>query len=645
MTSTIARVLLDSPLPQLDHLFDYRIPESIAADVSAGVRVTMPLRSTGRMAQGWVVEVADESAFAGQLADLKTVVSAVPVLSPLVYELARKIADRQAGVASDVVRLAIPPRHVRGEKAYIATDNAVERAVTALSLTGYSLEDGKIVQPGSRTALTAIPRLLPNEHGAIPHWAATFAEIATQALAAQQSAILVVPDYRDQEVLERALSAVVPADAIVSVDARQPNARRFEHHLRLMRGGSFVVIGNRSALYSPIANAAVIAIWDDSDSSYVEQHSPGAHARDVALVRQEMTGCALVFARFTPSIDVHRLISVGWLTAIEPDRTVRPKVILESEPSAPGLSSAAFTAAKEAVKTGPVLLQVASPGYSNSAMCAGCRAAARCEHCAGALYFPAPRATPQCRVCGALATTWSCTSCDGRALQPVGSAAGRTAEDLGKAFPGVPVIVSDGERQLTEVPDSPALVIATRGAEPIPASGYRAVVLLDAARMLAREGLGVAEDAYRWWSTAASYAAADAPVFLPHVDGPLARSFATWSMASWTEAELRERAQLRLPPAVRVATVTGKAADLAAASEIAARFAALGRLESFGPHVVDDEHSRLVLRFDYAIGAELAAELKALAVRVATRRRSSVAGRRQQPAIVRVRMDDSEVFA
>lgn len=644
MASTIARVLLDSPLPQLDHLFDYRIPESLAADVSVGVRVTMPLRSTGRMAQGWVVELADRSEFGGVLAELKTVVSPVPTLSPLVYSLARRVADRQAGTASDVVRLAIPARHVRAEKAHLASVELESEPVIARELSGYAVGTN-LVQPERRAALTAIPRLVMSDDSALPHWCATFAELATQALATEQSAILVVPDYRDQEVLERALAAVIPADRIVTVDARQSNAERYRNHLRLLRGGSFVVVGNRSALYSPIANAALIALWDDSDQAYVEPHAPGAHARDVALLRQEITGCALVVARFTPSLDVHRLISVGWLQSVEPARTERPRVILEPEPSSRGLSSQAFSAAKEASRTGPVLLQVSNPGYSTAGMCANCHAPARCGQCAGALYFRSAGAPPQCRVCGAMATTWSCTSCHEQRIQPVGAAAGRTAEELGRAFPGLPIVISDGERQLTTVADQPALVIATRGAEPIATRGYRAVVLLDAARMLAREGLHVAEDAFRAWSNAAGLAAPDAPVFLPHVDGPLAQAFATWSMARWTEAEFADRAQLGLPPAVRVASVTAKPTDIAEVRAALSEVDQHGRIELIGPQPADEGNVRLIVKYEYALGTRLAADLKAIAVRAATRRRGGVPGRRQTPAIVRVRMDDSEVFA
>lgn len=57
--STVARVLIDSPLPQLNRLFDYAIPAELDAHALPGVRVKVPLRSAGRMVEGWLVERGD----------------------------------------------------------------------------------------------------------------------------------------------------------------------------------------------------------------------------------------------------------------------------------------------------------------------------------------------------------------------------------------------------------------------------------------------------------------------------------------------------------------------------------------------------------------------------------------------------------
>src|SRR6218665_73747 len=90
--------------------------------IRVGVRVRVPLRSGGRIANAWVIEVVTESAFVGKLSELDDVVSAVPVLTREVWRLVRAAADRAAGNASDILRLAIPTRYVRAEKAWVAAE-------------------------------------------------------------------------------------------------------------------------------------------------------------------------------------------------------------------------------------------------------------------------------------------------------------------------------------------------------------------------------------------------------------------------------------------------------------------------------------------------------------------------------------------
>src|SRR3954451_2025591 len=153
----IARVLLDTPLPQLDHLFDYRIPDELRGSVVPGVRVRVPLRMAGRIADGYVVETAATSEVPGELTPIEALVSEQPVLTPEVYALARAVADRAAGSASDVLRLAIPKRQVRVEKAWRDGRRPPEPdgVPAAPEVTGYP--DGILGGPGDRVALDALP--------------------------------------------------------------------------------------------------------------------------------------------------------------------------------------------------------------------------------------------------------------------------------------------------------------------------------------------------------------------------------------------------------------------------------------------------------------------------------------------------------
>jgi primosomal protein N' (replication factor Y) len=170
----------------------------------------------------------------------------------------------------------------------------------------------------------------------------------------------------------------------------------------------------------------------------------------------------------------------------------------------------------------------------------------------------------------------------------------RTAEELGRAFPGVPVVVADGEHRVLEVPRRTSLVVATRGAEPVVAGGYAAVLIVDGERELQRPGLRTTENCLRWWGHAASLAADDGVVVLANVAGEFGALFAGNQWEAIVETELRERRALGFPPATRAIAVRGTIVDLQRVRELP---------EVQGHRVIgpapDGETFRIVILADY----------------------------------------------
>src|SRR4051794_469570 len=587
MPDEVAQVVLDSPLPHLDHLFDYHIPSELADEVRPGVRVKAPLRVAGRTADGYVVGTATTSSAPGRLSELDRVVSPAPVLAPEVWHLARAVADRAAGTASDVLRLAVPKRQARVEKAWLAAPPDPPATPSAAS-TPVATE----LLAGRRIAAEAVPRLTEVAGEWIGDWAVEVAAHAAAVAAEGRSVIVAAPARRDLDQLEAALVAGPAAANALRIDAARPAAERYRAHLAALGGGPWILFGNRSAVYAPAADLGALIVWDAAGGFHREPLAPYAGTRDVALLRQEQSGSGLLLLAHARSTAVQRLVRVGWVAGAARPRPT-PKVVLTPDDD-PGrrIPSAAWRDAREALATGPVLVQVARPGDA------------------------------------ALRALGS-----GEAVPPPD--AGRTAHDLGRAFPGVRVLVADGEQVRDTIDAEPALVVATRGAEPRVSGGYWAVLLLDGRRMLARESLLVAEDCLRWWANAAALAAPGAPVHLVGVQGDVAVALATWNSPGFADRQLADRRSLRFPPAVRLAQLPGSPALV---DELVEELSTVGAEALVRGQ--EGGEARVVLRFDYAAGHQVAATAKAAIVRRGPRRRPAGPGR---PApTLKVRFDVPE---
>jgi primosomal protein N' (replication factor Y) len=239
------------------------------------------------------------------------------------------------------------------------------------------------------------------------------------------------------------------------------------------------------------------------------------------------------------------------------------------------IPSVALRAARSSLQAGaPVLVQVPRRGYIPSLACGRCRAIARCRHCTGPLSLHEQSAGDGsargavCRWCGRAEPAVRCARCGSDTVRAVVVGAKRTAEELGRAFAGTPVITSAGDAIVAEVAARPALVVATPGAEPRATGGYGAALLLDTWALLGRQDLRAAEDAlWRWMSAAALVRArGDGGVVMVVAESsiPTVQSLIRWDPVGHAEAELTARTEVGLPPSVHMAALDGTSGGVAA---------------------------------------------------------------------------------
>ena len=573
----VARVLVDVPLAHLDRPFDYLVPSKLDDRVVPGSRVKV--RFAGQDVDGFVLERVEHSEHPGRLTPLRRAVSAEPVLSPAVARLSEAVAARYAGTRSDVLRLALPPRHATVEKQKSVPAGPVEVDPVAAVSAWAPYDGGGLV---SALAAGASPRAV---WSALPgvDWPLLLAHAAASSLASGRGTLLLAPDRRDVARIDAALTAVLGAGRHVVLAADSGPAMRYRAFLALLRGAVRVVVGTRAAAFAPVHDLGLVAMWDDGDDLYAEPRAPYPHAREVLLMRAQEESCAVILGGLARTVEGEYLVRTGWAVELVADRaTLRaraPQVSvtgatdreLERDPLARSarLPRTAYDAIRTGLETGPVLIQTPRQGYLTSLACDRCRTPARCRACAGPLRITAAHDPPSCRWCGTLEAQWTCPECGGRGLRAPTLGAGWTAEELGRSFPLVPVRTSAGDRILAEIDDRPAIVVATPGAEPVAAGGYPCVVLLDTWLMLSRADLRTGEESLRRWFNAAGLArpaaAGGRVVAVGEPGAPALQALVRWDPAGFAYREMTERKSAHLPPASRLATVTGSAEDVEAA--------------------------------------------------------------------------------
>jgi primosomal protein N' (replication factor Y) (superfamily II helicase) len=646
----VARVQVDVPLAHLDRPFDYLVPEEFAETAVPGCRVRV--RFAGQKVDGFLLSRVAESDHKGRLEYLDRVVSAEPVLAPEIATLARAVADRYGGSLIDVLRLAIPPRHARVE-AESPPERPEPPEIPENRWQRYVRGEAFVEALRAGRQAHAVWQALPGED-----WPARLAEVAATVAATGRGALLVVPDHRDVARLEAACVALAGKDVVVALSADLGPAQRYRRWLAIRRGSARIVVGTRAAAFGPIQDPGVFAVWDDGDDLHAEPRSPYPHVRDVLIQRAHLSGAAMLVAGFARTAEAQLLVETGWAREIaavrDAVRASAPRVTaigehdaqLAKDPAArtARIPTVAFEAARSALAAGaPVLVQVPRAGYVPALACQACRTPARCRRCAGPLALRAGgddvASAPYCRWCGAPDATFRCAACGSRRLRAITIGAKRTAEELGRSFPDVPVLSSGASQVLSEVDDKAALVVATVGAEPLAHNGYGAALLLDGWAMLGRADLRAAEEALRRWMAAAALVrpagVGGRVVVMAESSLQPVQALVRWDPAWHAAQELVARTELGFPPAMRIASVDGVPEALAAFLD---ELDLPPSGEVLGPVPLENgqsEKERALLRVSRADGRALAAAIAATqAVRTA----------RKEPDPVRVQLDPLELL-
>ena len=512
-----ARVRVDTGVFHLDQLYDYQIPEKLTSLISVGVRVQLPFGN--RETEGIVVERVAEPERAGELKSITKVLSVHPVATAQSLRLIDSIARHFACNPWDLIRSAIPPR-------IASVDKSISFGVPDPHKGAKQSIAFQTLEPFIQGHEQIIPLIKENHHAG--------------------SVLIVAPDEKDVDLIISALQTL--SVVVLKLTAAMPREERYRNYLQAIHGPNCIVVGTRSAIFVPIRNLATIIIHKESSYDHYELRSPGWNSRTIALIRSRSESVKLILTGFSPSIEVSQLIEEREVRYLNSKQAVSVKAFSPSEGAL--LPGRIFSEIKKALTMGPVLFIAPRKGYGNALLCAHCRNVASCD-CGGRLSVLAKNKAPSCVHCGTSFQDWKCSFCNRDKQYLAGRGIERASEEISRAFPKFPVVVSAGDVIKDRIEPKSALVLATAGAQPQVEGGYSAVVILDGVRFFSHTDLRTQERARELFLESASLISKNGTVLLVIEDShPVVSAIARWNVAPLLKRELSERTELHLPPSV-----------------------------------------------------------------------------------------------
>jgi len=465
-----AQVLLDRAAGIADRPLTYRVPPALAHRAAVGVRALVPLGS--RTATGLILSLgpcaaADDggaSRTPTEVRDLLDIPEPLPLFSPALLRLARRVAEETLSTLLDAVRCLVPPELLRrpptaprAERRIVRVQEYAARGVgrrqravlERLGAAPGGVPLGDLVRTGDGPAVRRLMRLgavrvdagahgaaepdrpppTPGAHhgvGGIPRdpagetvapppvllWGAPEARVrwitdaVHRAVARGGQALVIAPAVELAEHMARALSGPHGPRVVAYHSALRASARR-EVWRRLLAQDADVVCGTRSALFAPLARVRLVVVDDEQDPSYKADRAPRYHARQVALERGALEPAQVVLGASAPSLEAYAAAAANTLRLVRLDPRGGPRIEIvdmrrEHIRGRSGVLSPPLVGAvrRHLRAGGRVALFVNRVGYARVLVCGECGTIIRCRHCLVPVPFDRETGTVRCHLCG-----------------------------------------------------------------------------------------------------------------------------------------------------------------------------------------------------------------------------------------------------
>lgn len=234
------------------------------------------------------------------------------------------------------------------------------------------------------------------------------------------------------------------------------DGEKYDEWRKIKSGKARVVVGARSAIFSPLDNIGAIIIDEEHEASYKQESNPRYHARDVAILRAKYHKAVVVLGSATPSIESRARASRKVYHFLQLTNRANPKASL---PQVEIADFRDYLGQKSPSNYTPLLLEKIANrlergeqsvlmlnrrGYSSFIMCRECAYVDNCPNCDISLTLHMDTKTMNCHYCGfTKAIPRTCPNCNSRSIAYYGTGTQKAYDELQEVFPQARILRMD----------------------------------------------------------------------------------------------------------------------------------------------------------------------------------------------------------
>ena len=461
-----ARVIIDISAEAVDRAFTYAVPEELADEIFPGARVRVPFGNGGRSREGFVIGLVDEPDF--DISKIKHITSLMPKkldANAELIELAACMAAEYGCTMNQALITVLPVKRVirknsRRTDPVRTIEEAGIRSEEKFTLNAAQQEVFENILSDKRTSL--LYGITGSGKTRI------YIELIRHMQSLKKQSIVLIPEISLTYQTVRELAKYL-GDRVAVLHSRLSDGERYEQYMKAARGEIDVMVGPRSALFTPFSNLGLIIIDEEHERTYRSDTAPRYDTREVARKRASMCGAKLVLGSATPSIESYKraldgVYALHKLKVRAHSSAVLPKIHIadlrrELEAGNRSIfSRELYGLINDRLSKGEqIMLFLNRRGYANFVSCRSCGKVIKCPHCdvsmtahnswyQGHIREQKRAALLSCHYCGYTAPMPArCPECGSPYIAPFGVGTEKLEQLVKRTFPGARVLRMDAD--------------------------------------------------------------------------------------------------------------------------------------------------------------------------------------------------------